>query len=420
MTRWAKSGRDAIHIPEADGCGETDRRQAAANFVILCQSLEVRRQSDAPLCERIAPEKPVAASPKVRFDSLPSASGGISRLIMARLSAAGIAPKPLLAEAGLTMAQIEDLKARVTVHGQIKFLELAARALDDAQLGFHLARECELRELGLLYYVLASSETLSDAMGKAARYSGIVNEGVAMRIREGREIGIGLEYVNVERRGDRQHIEFWLSIIVRLGRQLTNRRLVPGHVRAVHHGRKMPAEFRSFLGRDIEFDAGIDEVVFSRDVLQLPVAGADMYLNDLLTRYCDEALKHRRDKRVATLRLEVENAIAPLLPHGKASAPEIARRLGLSHRTLARRLADEDLSFSQILHELKLDLARRYLREGLPISSIAWLLGYREVSAFTHAFKRWTGTSPKQLRLREQAGIDDIGSARRKRKPKRK
>jgi AraC-like DNA-binding protein len=147
----------------------------------------------------------------------------------------------------------------------------------------------------------------------------------------------------------------------------------------------------------------------------MPVVGADMYLNNLLTRYCDEALTHRRNNRVATLRLQVENAIAPLLPHGKARAREIARRLGLSHRTLARRLADEGVSFSQVLHELRLDLARRYLQEALPISRIAWLLGYREVSAFTHAFKRWTGQSPKQSRQRAQAGVVDIGSIRRKR-----
>ena len=103
----------------------------------------------------------------------------------------------------------------------------------------------------------------------------------------------------------------------------------------------------------------------------------------------------------------------------RRAAPEIARRLGLSHRTLARRLADEGVSFSQILDELKLDLAKRYLREGLSISRIAWLLGYREVSAFTHAFKRWTGQSPKQMRVREEAGIVDIRSVRRKTNPGR-
>jgi AraC-like DNA-binding protein len=145
------------------------------------------------------------------------------------------------------------------------------------------------------------------------------------------------------------------------------------------------------------------------------VVGADLYLNELLTRYCDEALAHRRDSGAVPLRLEVENAIAPLLPHGKARAHEIARRLGLSHRTLARRLADEGLSFSQILDELKVDLATRYLTEGLSVSRIAWLLGYREVSAFTHAFKRWTGKSPRQSLRHVAAGAIDLRGARRKR-----
>jgi AraC-like DNA-binding protein len=361
----------------------------------------------------------VTASRKPRLDSLPSATGGIARLVTTRLREAGIAPKPLLAQAGLTLAQIDHSETRVSVQSQIRLLELAAEALNDDLLGFHLARDCELRQLGLLYYVLTSSEIVADALAKAARYSSIANEGVALQLREGRLTAIGLRYVNVERRGDRQHIEFWLTIQVRLCRLLTNRRLVPDRIRVVHHGRKMPAEFRSWLGCGIDFGAMADEVVFAGEVGSLPVVGADMYLNNLLTRYCDEALQHRRDEHVATLRLQVENAIAPLLPHGKARAQEIARHLGLSHRTLARRLADDGLSFSKVLDELKLDLAIRYLNEGLPVSRIAWLLGYREVSAFTHAFKRWTGQSPNQSRQRESAGIVDIGRVRRKRKTRR-
>jgi AraC-like DNA-binding protein len=83
----------------------------------------------------------------------------------------------------------------------------------------------------------------------------------------------------------------------------------------------------------------------------------------------------------------------------KARAAEIARRLGMSPRTLARRLASEGLTFSGILDEQKVALAKSYLADGdLPVSQIAWLLGYREVSAFTHAFKRWTGTTRRQAR----------------------
>ena len=78
---------------------------------------------------------------------------------------------------------------------------------------------------------------------------------------------------------------------------------------------------------------------------------------------------------------------------------EIARRLGMSTRTLARRVASEGLTFAGVLSELRADLAKRYLQEeALPISQIAWLLGYQEVSAFTHACRRWTGQTPRGVR----------------------
>jgi AraC-like DNA-binding protein len=94
--------------------------------------------------------------------------------------------------------------------------------------------------------------------------------------------------------------------------------------------------------------------------------------------------------------LKVENAIAPLLPHGQAKIGEIAPRLGVSRRTLTRLLASEGCSFSEILDALRLDLAKSYLREqNLPISEVAWPLGYKEGSAFDHACKRWTGKAPE-------------------------
>jgi AraC-like DNA-binding protein len=91
----------------------------------------------------------------------------------------------------------------------------------------------------------------------------------------------------------------------------------------------------------------------------------------------------------------------PLLPHGRAQAAEIAVRLGVSQRTLARRLSAEGVTYSEVLEGLRADLAQRYLADDtLTISQIAWLLGYQEVSAFTHAFKRWTGMTPREARAR--------------------
>ncbi len=338
------------------------------------------------------------ASGPMRFNAMPSATGGIARLISTRLIEAGIDPAPLLARAGLTVEQIDDRNARLNAQSQIKLLELAAEALQDDFIGFHLAQDYDLREIGLLYYVLASSEILSDALHRTERYSGVANEGISLQARIGKETGIALNYVGMDRRSDRHHMEFWLMSLVRLCRQLTNRRLMPSRIGVMHHRKKTPAEFRSFLGCEIEFGSSVDEVVFPAAVKLMPVVSADPYLNELLLKYFEEAIAHR-PVTGATLRSNVENAITPLLPHGKANAGEVARQLGMSHRTLARRLAVEGLTFSEIQTELKTDLAKRYLRDGdLPISQIAWLLGYREVSAFTHAFKRWTGTTPRQSR----------------------
>jgi AraC-like DNA-binding protein len=334
----------------------------------------------------------------MRFHAIPSATGGTARLVSTRLIEAGIDPAPLLARAGLTVEQIDNRNARLSAQSQIKLLEFAADALQDDFIGFHLAQDYDLREIGLLYYVLGSSEILADALHRAERYSGIANEGISLQARTGKETAIALNYVGMDRRSDRHHMEFWLMSLVRLCRQLTNRRVVPSRIGVMHHRKKTSAEFRSFLGCEIEFGSSVDEVVFPAAVKLMPVVSADPYLNRLLLKYCEEALAHRT-AHGGTLRSSVENAIAPLLPHGKANAGEVARQLGMSHRTLARRLAAEGLTFSEIQKDLKADLAKRYLRDGdLPISQIAWLLGYREVSAFTHAFKRWTGTAPRQSR----------------------
>ena len=82
----------------------------------------------------------------------------------------------------------------------------------------------------------------------------------------------------------------------------------------------------------------------------------------------------------------------------------VAKKLGMSERTLARRLAEEGVTFIEIVQQLKATLARHYLEEEtMPISKIAWLLGFEESSSFSHACKRWTGKTPRELRGTELA-----------------
>jgi AraC-like DNA-binding protein len=124
----------------------------------------------------------------------------------------------------------------------------------------------------------------------------------------------------------------------------------------------------------------------------------------LLLHYCEQALAHRRSKE-GPLQIAIENAITPLLPHGKAQVGAVAQALGMSSRTLARKLAAEGLTFTDILVQLRSDLATHYLGDAsLPISEIAWLIGYQGVSAFSHSYKRWTGMNPMRMREKLLAG----------------
>ena len=176
-----------------------------------------------------------------RLGALPSAAGAITRLAYARAKAAGVDADLLLKKTGLTREQIEDPCVRLRVRDQIRFLNLAADALKDDLLGFHLAQLPDLREIGLLYYVSASSDTLGEAVQRAARYSTIANEGVSLTYKDDKDVGITFDYVGVSRHLDRHQIEFFVTVVVRMCRQLTGRRLVPTRVRLTH----LPGSYQS-------------------------------------------------------------------------------------------------------------------------------------------------------------------------------
>src|SRR5262252_10096011 len=105
------------------------------------------------------------------LDSIPMAGGGLSRLAIARLQSAGVPVVPLLKRVGLTPEVIADPEERLSVRSQVALLDEAASALKDDCLGFTLARDFDLREIGLLYYVMASSKNLGEALRRLARYS---------------------------------------------------------------------------------------------------------------------------------------------------------------------------------------------------------------------------------------------------------
>jgi AraC-like DNA-binding protein len=347
----------------------------------------------------------MAGSAKKQSSSIRQSGGVLSRLAYRRAKSKGVDIAPLLAKAGLTTAIIEDPNARIGVANQIKFVQLVADALGDKNLGFHLAYDHDVREIGLLYYVAASADTLGGAMRRAERYVGIQNEGVRIRVSRGKLVRVDIEYSGVARHTDVQQIEFIIASLIRMFRQLTGRSLSPTRVRMMHRIGDDKHRLERLLDCTIDDDSGADKIEFPAASWDLPLVSADPHLQRLCVQRCEETLAGR-DKSASSLKVQVENAIAALLPHGQARHDLVAAQLGMSARTLARRLSSEGSSFAGILAEVRSALARRYLADRtLPISEIAWLLGYKEIGTFTRAYQRWTGMPPSAARTQQQQPV---------------
>jgi Arabinose-binding domain of AraC transcription regulator, N-term len=239
------------------------------------------------------------------------------------------------------------------VRSQIALLDEAAIALKDDYLGFTLARDFDLREIGLLYYVMASSsQTLGEALKRVARYSKVTNEALVFGYQEGNRLVLSLTYSGVPRHSDRHQIEFCMFAVLRICRVLTGLNLVPQQFSISHYRPKGISDMTRFLGTKVEFGADTDEFALDADARELPLTHSDPYLNKLLLKDCEAALAERKGD-VSKLRTRVENAVSSLLPHGRVLIGDVARNLGRSERTLTRKLSDEGLNFSKILQQLR-------------------------------------------------------------------
>jgi AraC-like DNA-binding protein len=282
---------------------------------------------------------------------------------------------------------------------QSKFLEFAAEATDDSAFGLHLAEEANPREAGLLFYVTSAANDVDEALALFARYSRIANEAVRIKPAHAREGLIAeISFIGLPRHTAKQVTEFGIAVTIKALREIAGRNIRPTHLSFIHlRNSDLPA-FELFFGCPVEFGASGDQVAFSNETLALPLVTEDRHLLETLRPICDEAAK-QRGTAIGSLRAAVENEAQKLLPHGKAKRHRVAKTLGHSERTLTRKLADEGITYEQVLDQLRQSLALQYIKEeGVSLSQIAWLLGYERSTSFNHAFRRWTGRSPSVAR----------------------
>jgi AraC-like DNA-binding protein len=324
--------------------------------------------------------------------------GVAARETLNYLDKRGVDTEPLLSKAELSRRQLQRDPGGVSVVSQHRFLELAANQMNDPLLGLHVAVEIDLRDIGLLYYLAASSATVSEALEYLSRYAATSNEEIRLGIsRHKEETVLTFQPVMALDVPRGQFFEMIALAFSRVLRALTNRDVVPLRMSFAHARNIELKEVHRILRCPVEFTQATDSWVLPQSVMGLPILSEDRRLLGILEAHADRSLGDRQ--AIRGLQGIVENQLIGTLAGGGVQAAVIANQLGMSVRSLRRRLAEEGTSFGEILDRLRQRLARGYLEDRrVSLQQTAWLLGYSEVGAFNHAFKRWTGTSPGRAR----------------------
>lgn len=326
--------------------------------------------------------------------------GAISGRVLLRLvafaEARGHEPESLCRAAGLHLAALRAADARVPYPLVERLTARVASLTADPNLGLHLALDvgdAVADDPGLL--MLMASPTVGEAIERMVRLQRYWGDGdrAALVPREG---GVALRYALRGTVGEaRRHADECAMAEVVLGlRAIAGQALRPRAVRFRHAAPEDTREHASHFGCELSFGAAHTELVLDDETLATPLPHAN-------AAYCEvfEGQVQRALARLGGGLVDAVRGIARVtLAGGGCTLAATARALGVTPRTLQRRLGEEGTSFAALIAAVRQDLAGEYLGRGLPVPEVAHLLGYADPAAFHHAYKRWTGTTPGHAR----------------------
>lgn len=280
-----------------------------------------------------------------------------------------------------------------------RHLQTAATHLDDADFGLHLGQTVTPRHFGVMGYVLLACGTLGAALQRLHRYQRLVYDVSPMRLHAAGD-AVTLEWGTEHGRPGRLVDEAAITALVQFARDVTGDR---GHaVPAVHFVNEPPpslAPYRKYFGGEVLFEQTATRVRLPLSLLTQPLRQPDAALLGLLEAQAESLLAELPE--AGDLEQAVRRAVAASAREGEVSLERVASALHASSRTLHRRLESIGLSFRELRDDTRRRLAEQHLADpGIGIAEVALLLGYSEQSAFTRAFRRWTGVTP--LRFRKQ------------------
>ncbi len=312
----------------------------------------------------------------------------------------GVDTNAVLGAANLTRAALADPTLRISPEiGRILGRELVRRCRNP-MLGLLAAQRFELRDFDLVGYLVRNSRTLLCALEAFARFGRLLGDTADCRV-ELRKGGID---VSIGRIGGRNYpdvtSDFLVGIVARLVRDGFPGAPSPLEVRLPRAAPPEAALYRLFFGAPVVFDAPVPAILYPTKAAGVRSPDADLRLGSILREHAARALGALpRDESLAE---RLRAMLASELENGN-DLVQVAARIGMSERTLRRRLREAGTSYRKLLDEVRRERALALLGEGdHNVSAVAASLGFTDVSSFARAFRRWTKQLPSDF-LRRRA-----------------
>jgi AraC-like DNA-binding protein len=312
----------------------------------------------------------------------------------------------LLEHSAIRSADLDDQDDRVPLSRYLALMNASIALCNDPALALKFGQVIRTEELSVAFSIAGTTGTVDEARSQVNRFARLIDDGnggkdpEVLRYIKDRD-GAWLVFNTDGNTAHRYLQETGIAWCVRE----TRRTLKDNHggglfPKAIYFNYEEPSyrrEYDRIFGVPLFFGSTRTAMLVDDGFLELRMPSPNPYVTKVLSDHAERLLKQLEASR--TMRGKVERSLIPMLRTGGATVEAVARNLGLSRQTLFRRLKGEGLTFAQILDELRRGLALDYLRKDpIPVSEVARLLGFSESAAFSRAFKRWTGLSPRAAR----------------------
>jgi AraC-like DNA-binding protein len=292
---------------------------------------------------------------------------------------------------------------RVPLDSVIRLWEHARRSTGDESFPLHVAEFLPFGAYKTYDLLLATAPTVGDALVKAAKYNGFVNDAFRPTLQQ-RRGQVCIEYVNCVDPlcNPPEYLEFIFACFLLRFRLTTGVAMRPKELHFQHSPPRDLSELHRVFQAPIRFRQPVTRAFLEPSDLRIPQLFADAATSELLEHYIQATLTHPcvDDELVLSLR----RALHGLLSSERVTLGAAARRLGVGRRSLQRRLEARGTSFREVLRALRCELSLTLLgRRGVSMNEAAESLGFSELSSFSRAFKKWTGMSPKTYRRKPSA-----------------